>query len=74
MYCIRHALKEVLSDPQVGSKMADTKASGEIRVLNEFFDMLKNDPDRAVYGVKHVEYANERMAIQTLLVTDELFR
>lgn len=36
--------------------------------------MLKVDPDRAFYGVKHVELANERLAIETLLITDELFR
>ncbi|XP_027037348.1 protein pelota homolog [Pocillopora damicornis] len=31
-------------------------------------------PDRAYYGVTHVEKANEALAIETLLVTDELFR
>ncbi|KAL9257119.1 PELOTA 1-like protein, partial [Drosera capensis] len=31
-------------------------------------------PERACYGPKHVEVAHERMAIQTLLITDELFR
>lgn len=36
--------------------------------------MLSNDPDRACYGPKHVEVAHERLAIQTLLITDELFR
>jgi len=70
----KHALKEVLADPQVLTSLADTKATGEIRALNDFYDMLKNEPDRAFYGIKHVECAAERMAIQTLLVTDELFR
>ncbi|CAK9162275.1 unnamed protein product, partial [Ilex paraguariensis] len=32
------------------------------------------DPARACYGPKHVEVAHERMAVQTLLITDELFR
>jgi len=70
----KHALKEVLADPQVSSKLLNTKAAGEVKALNDFYDMLKNDPDRAFYGVSHVELANERMAIQTLLVSDELFR
>lgn len=35
---------------------------------------LIQDPDRACYGPKHVEVANERMAVQILLITDELFR
>eukprot|EP01117_Protostelium_nocturnum_P002069 TRINITY_DN1270_c0_g1_i1.p1 TRINITY_DN1270_c0_g1~~TRINITY_DN1270_c0_g1_i1.p1 ORF type:complete len:400 (+),score=74.60 TRINITY_DN1270_c0_g1_i1:133-1332(+) len=70
----KHALKEALSDPAVLIKLADTKASGEIKSLNEFYDMLKVDPDRAFYGFRHVELANERQAVSTLLVTDELFR
>eukprot|EP01119_Soliformovum_irregulare_P007286 TRINITY_DN1968_c1_g1_i1.p1 TRINITY_DN1968_c1_g1~~TRINITY_DN1968_c1_g1_i1.p1 ORF type:complete len:410 (-),score=116.18 TRINITY_DN1968_c1_g1_i1:40-1242(-) len=70
----KHALKEVLSDPQVVAKLSDTKASGEIRALNDFYDMMKTEPDRAVYGLKHVEYSTERLAVQTLLLTDSLFR
>ena len=41
----------------------------EIRLL-----YLIQDPARACYGPKHVEVAHERMAVQTLLITDELFR
>ncbi|GKD36929.1 protein PELOTA 1, partial [Tanacetum coccineum] len=43
-----------------------------VGALKEFFSMLPKD--RACYGPKHVEVANERMAVQTLLITDELFR
>ena len=32
------------------------------------------DPARACYGPKHVEVAHERLAVQTLLITDDLFR
>jgi len=32
------------------------------------------DPDRAFYGPGHIEIARERGAIDTLLVTDALFR
>ena len=31
-------------------------------------------PTKAMYGFKHVERANEQQAIQTLMVTDGLFR
>ncbi|KAL9248250.1 hypothetical protein vseg_021594 [Gypsophila vaccaria] len=70
----KHSLKEVLDAPNVMSMIKDTKAAQEVRALEEFFNMLSNDPDRACYGPKHVEVAHERMAIQTLLITDELFR
>lgn len=69
-----HALKEVLASEGVASKLADTKAAGEVRALNSFYDMLKNDPDRAFYGWQHVALAHERQAIGTLLLVDDLFR
>ncbi len=46
----KHAVEEILSQPAVQNRLADTKASEEIRALATFFDMLKKDPDRAYYG------------------------
>lgn len=69
-----HALKEALADPTVAKTLEDTKASGEMRVLNEFFDILNSNPGRALYGPRHVLVASEMCAIQTLLITDSLFR
>ncbi|XP_031402268.1 protein PELOTA 1 isoform X3 [Punica granatum] len=57
----KHSLREVLDAPNVMNMIKDTKAAQE-------------DPDRACYGPKHVEVAHERLAIQTLLITDDLFR
>lgn len=70
----KHSLREVLDAPNVMNMIKDTKAAQEVRALDDFFSMLSNDPARACYGPKHVEVAHERMAIQTLLITDELFR
>ncbi|XP_031402267.1 protein PELOTA 1 isoform X2 [Punica granatum] len=70
----KHSLREVLDAPNVMNMIKDTKAAQEVRALKDFFDMLSNDPDRACYGPKHVEVAHERLAIQTLLITDDLFR
>lgn len=70
----KHGLREVMSDPAVAAKLVNTKAAGEVKALNDFYDMLKQDPDRAFYGPTHVQKAHERLAIQTLLLTDELFR
>ncbi|KAK4758722.1 hypothetical protein SAY87_020023 [Trapa incisa] len=70
----KHSLREVLDAPTVMNMIKDTKAAQEVRVLKDFFDMLSNDPHRACYGPKHVEVAHERLAIQTLLITDDLFR
>ncbi|XP_073123220.1 protein PELOTA 1 [Henckelia pumila] len=70
----KHSLREVLDAPNVMSMIKDTKAAQEVRALKDFFAMLSNDPARACYGPKHVEVAHERLAVQTLLITDELFR
>lgn len=70
----KHALKEVLASPQVASHVADTKAVSETRALQAFYDMMASDPDRAFYGPGHVLAAHERGAVQTLLLSDSLFR
>nr|CAH8838040.1 unnamed protein product [Trichobilharzia regenti] len=70
----KHALKEVLTDSVVMSKLANTKATSEVTALNDFYQMLKVDQSRAFYGYKHVKTAAEAFAIDTLLVSDALFR
>ncbi|CAH1801584.1 unnamed protein product [Owenia fusiformis] len=70
----KHSLNEVLADPGITGKLADTKAAGEVKALESFYTMLQTEPDRAFYGVKDVERACEQQAIETLLITDELFR
>ncbi|KAE8009878.1 hypothetical protein FH972_006285 [Carpinus fangiana] len=70
----KHSLREVLDAPNVMNMIKDTKAAQEVRALKDFFNMLSNDSARACYGPKHVEVAHERLAIQTLLLTDGLFR
>lgn len=69
-----HALKEVMKDEGVMKQLADTKAIGEVKALEDFYQMLNNVPNKAFYGAKHVMLAHEQGAIQTLLITDELFR
>ncbi|KAE9420194.1 hypothetical protein Angca_005615, partial [Angiostrongylus cantonensis] len=70
----KHALKEVLEDPAVAIRLADTKAQGEVKALNTFFELMSTEPDRAVYGYRHVAMANAEQAIDTLLLSDSLFR
>lgn len=61
-------------DPAVMAKMADTKALGEVRALEAFYTMLQTESSKAFYGINHVEKANEAQAIETLLISDNLFR
>lgn len=70
----KHALKEVLSDCAVGQRLSDTKAQAEVKALNTFLELMSTDPQRAVYGYKHVLHARGQQSIDTLLVSDSLFR
>ncbi|XP_076233473.1 pelota mRNA surveillance and ribosome rescue factor [Calliopsis andreniformis] len=70
----KHSLKEVLADPAVVSRISDTKAAGEVKALETFYTILQTDPSRAFYGKKHINKANEAQAIETLLISDKLFR
>ena len=70
----KHSLKDVLADSSLTAKLTETKALGEVRALDAFYQMLKADPHRAFYGRKHVEKASEADAIDVLLISDSLFR
>jgi protein pelota len=70
----KHSLKEVLQDTAVAAKMSDTKAAGEVKRLEAFYTMLQHEPARAFYGKKHVQKAVEAQAVETLLISDNLFR
>lgn len=72
--CHKTALNEALRDPGLAGVVADTKAAGELRALDEFFITLEQDPDRAQYGPKPVKRAADVQAIKTLMVTDSLFQ
>uniref|UniRef100_A0A7S4ESU8 Protein pelota homolog n=1 Tax=Chrysotila carterae TaxID=13221 RepID=A0A7S4ESU8_CHRCT len=70
----KHALKEVLADPAVAARVADTRAAAEVRALSAFFSTLAETPERVTYGPKHVEIALANGALASLLITDTLFR
>ena len=71
---IHRVITEVLADPAVISRISDTKAAGEVRALEVFYNTLQMDPARAFYGKKHVEKASAAQAVETLLISDKLFR
>lgn len=70
----KHSIKEVLSSPEVAPRIKDTKAVQEARAMEAFLTMLGSEPARAMYGPGHVNAAHELGAIDTLLISDSLFR
>uniref|UniRef100_A0A7S2JW02 eRF1 domain-containing protein n=1 Tax=Leptocylindrus danicus TaxID=163516 RepID=A0A7S2JW02_9STRA len=67
-------LKRFFSDSAIMSRLTETKFTKEVEILNRFMRLIDTNPDKAYYGYLHVNQANEEMAIEHLLVTDELFR
>ncbi|XP_069146181.1 protein PELOTA 1-like [Solanum lycopersicum] len=59
-------IKDILSDKVIKNMNANTK------VIEKFMDMVINKCDWVCYGTKSVEYAHELLAIDTLLITEEL--
>ncbi|KAL4353997.1 hypothetical protein GQ457_06G009430 [Hibiscus cannabinus] len=70
----KEGLKEMLKGDEVMGLVKNTKAAMEIKAYKEFWDLLSTDSDRACYGAKSVEIAGEMMAIQTLLIIDDLLK
>lgn len=65
---------EVLQDPAIQTKLSDTKAASEVKALELFYQILQTEPDKAFYGKNHVIRASDSQAIETLLISDNLFR
>jgi protein pelota len=70
----KHALEEIFSDPTIAAQMTETKVAREVVILQKFMRLMDTDADRAYYGYDHVAKVDEQLAIDSLLVTDELFR
>jgi protein pelota len=70
----KQALRDVLRDPAVQILVKEVQATEEVAALNRFYEVLNSDPLRAVYGYREVLFALENGAVDTLLVTNSLFR
>ena len=74
----KHALDEVLNQPEVRAKLKDTEFARETRFIEDFMTLLRKDDGRAWYGPNEVEKAAERGALGrgggVLLISDALFR
>jgi protein pelota len=70
----KQALQEVLAKPEVLSQIKNTKAADDIKTMEKFNETLWKDMDRVVFGVKAIEIAAEKEAIDTLIVSDDYLR
>ncbi len=56
------------------SHLHHPQAAAEVAALQRFYETFNTDAARAVYGLQHVQAADEAAAIDVLLLTNELFR
>jgi protein pelota len=70
----KQALQEVLAKPEVLSQIKNTKAADDVRTMEKFNETLWKDMDRVIFGIKAVEIATEKEAIDTLIVSDDYLR
>ena len=70
----KHSLKEMLSNTAVNQKIVDMSCAQETVILDKFFETLAICEDKVTYGPKSVEIALREMAVETLLISDKLFR
>lgn len=48
--------------------------ASETAILDKFFENLAINEHKVTYGPKSVEYAIDQLAVDTLLISDRLFR
>lgn len=70
----KHSLQEVISSRTVMEKINDLSVFSETITLDKFFEILSMNPDCCCYGYKSVDYALKEQAVETLLISDKLFR
>lgn len=70
----KHSLKEILQNPNVSTRIADMSCANETATLDSFFTTLALCDNKVTYGPKSVELALKEMAVETLLISDKLFR
>lgn len=68
------SLKEVLSDPSISQHLSSAKHGYQFELLEKFYTVMNRDDGYAWYGPKHVQKTIEMGAVDTLLITDTLFR
>lgn len=72
-----NALAELLTGANAksgGGMLSNTAMADELAAMQQFYTMLRVQPDKAFYGETHVRRAAAENAIETLLVSDSLFR
>ena len=64
----------MLSNSAVNQRIVSMSCAQETQILDRFFETLGTTEDKVTYGPKSVQKALHEMAVETLLISDKLFR
>mmetsp|Transcript_9531 Transcript_9531/g.14084 ORF Transcript_9531/g.14084 Transcript_9531/m.14084 type:complete len:459 (+) Transcript_9531:61-1437(+) len=67
-------LNELMTSPDVESKLGDTKAFEQTKALELFYTTMKDREELAIYGPKECKIAIGLGSVEHLLISDDLFR
>ncbi|CAI4058410.1 hypothetical protein SUVZ_03G0620 [Saccharomyces uvarum] len=67
-------ITEVLRDPEYSTVLQNTKFIKEIQIMDDFFEHLNKDDNKAWYGEEEIKRAAKLDAIETLLITDSVLK
>lgn len=70
----KQALQEVMCKPEVLGQIKNTKASEDINAMERFNEILGKEMDRIIFGINSVRIANEKEAVDTLMISDNYLR
>lgn len=70
----KQALSEVMSKPDIMLKIKDMKASDDIIVMEKLNEILAKDMERVIFGMKAINIAFEKDALDTLIISDDFLR
>ena len=63
-----------MCNPAVQNNIKNFGASSEIKELDRFFETLRTEDDKVCYGIKSVNMAIDNNAVESMFVSDHLFR
>lgn len=70
----KDSLNEILNDETMKKKILNMKVVSHVSVLNRFYKYFDKNEEKICYGPSEIEYAASINSIESLLITEKVFR
>ncbi|SBT75555.1 PelOta protein homologue, putative [Plasmodium ovale] len=68
------SINEIIKDEHMKKKILNMKVVSHIDILNTFYKIFEKNEEKVCYGDAEVRHASSQNAIDSLLITDSIFR